>query len=154
MRDDAPSVRRVESASNRLARVYAQRQALVTPVDRHARRLVPVRDLRTEMTNSWQQAQRVDVEFDFPLAQGEGEIEFDIDALGLLPGICHLSAKIAHRDQPSGMAIDWRHHCLTLRVDPGKSVRGTFYARTDGASFARTPAWRATRWKSARDLFS
>ena len=61
------------------------------------------------------------------LEEGGGEIEFHIDELGLLPGICHLSAKIAHRDQPSAMAIDWRDQCLTLRVDPGKSVRGTFY---------------------------
>ena len=63
-----------------------------------------------------------------PLEAGEGEIEFEIDQLALLPGICHLSARIAHRDQPFGMAIDWRHQCLTLRVDPANSLRGTFYA--------------------------
>jgi hypothetical protein len=72
------------------------------------------------------------------LEQGEGEIEFHIDELGLLPGICHLSARIAHEDQPSAQAIDWRHQCLTLRVDPGKSVRGTFY----------TPH----QWRMVRDL--
>jgi ABC-type multidrug transport system ATPase subunit len=72
------------------------------------------------------------------LEQGEGEIEFHIDELGLLPGICHLSARIAHEDQPSATAIDWRHQCLTLRVDPGKSVRGTFY----------TPH----RWRMVRDF--
>jgi hypothetical protein len=63
-----------------------------------------------------------------PLQEGDGEIEFDIDELGLLPGICHLSARIAHQGQPSNKAIDWRHQCLTLRVDSGKSVRGTFHA--------------------------
>jgi len=63
-----------------------------------------------------------------PIEEGEGEIEFEIDQLGLLPGVCHLSARIAHRDQPFGMAIDWRHQYLTLRVDPANSLRGTFYA--------------------------
>jgi len=61
------------------------------------------------------------------LDEGDGEIEFDVDELALLPGICHLSARITHRGQPSNKAIDWLHQCLTLRVDPGKSVRGTFY---------------------------
>ena len=61
------------------------------------------------------------------LEQGDGEIEFDIDELALLPGVCQLSARIAHQGQPSNKAIDWLHNCLTLRVDPGKSVRGTFY---------------------------
>jgi lipopolysaccharide transport system ATP-binding protein len=61
------------------------------------------------------------------LDAGAGELEFYIDELGLLPGTCHLSVRIAHRDQPFGEAIDWRHQCLTLRVDPGRSVRGTFY---------------------------
>jgi ABC-type polysaccharide/polyol phosphate transport system ATPase subunit len=61
------------------------------------------------------------------LEEGEGAVEFDIDELGLLPGLCHISARILHRDQPSGRTIDWRQQCLTLRVDPGKRVRGTFY---------------------------
>jgi hypothetical protein len=39
------------------------------------------------------------------------------------------------------MAIDWRHQCLTLRVDPGRLVRGTFY----------TPhRWRLVRASSRR----
>jgi hypothetical protein len=37
------------------------------------------------------------------------------------------SATIVHRDQPLGTAIDWQSQCLTLRVDQGRFMRGTFY---------------------------
>ena len=33
----------------------------------------------------------------------------------------------ACRDQPLGTAIDWQSQCLTLRVDQGRFIRGTFY---------------------------
>jgi hypothetical protein len=44
----------------------------------------------------------------------------------LLPGICHVTGGIVHWDQRSSRTIDWRHRCVTLRVDPGKPVRGAF----------------------------
>jgi ABC-type polysaccharide/polyol phosphate transport system ATPase subunit len=58
---------------------------------------------------------------------GDGAVEFTVDELGLLPGVCHLSARIAHRDDPPGRSIAWRPEGLTLRIDPGRQVRGTFY---------------------------
>ena len=71
--------------------------------------------------------------------RGPGFVEFEIDELSLLPGICFVSARIAHRDQAPGEAIDWQQQCLTLRVDHGKAVRGTFYMphrwRIGGAAF-------------------
>ena len=62
-----------------------------------------------------------------PLDAGAGAVEFDIEELGILPATCHVSARIAHAGQPAGHAIDWQPECLTLRVDPGRPVRGSFY---------------------------
>src|SRR5262245_6323847 len=56
---------RVERASNWSARIHAQRQILVTPVDGLAERLISVRDPHTEMARSRKKAQLVDVEFEF-----------------------------------------------------------------------------------------
>jgi hypothetical protein len=56
---------------------------------------------------------------------GPGAVEFNVDELGLLPGMYYISATIIHADHMR--AIDWQHQCLTLRVDRGKSIRGTFY---------------------------
>jgi ABC-type polysaccharide/polyol phosphate transport system ATPase subunit len=60
-----------------------------------------------------------------PLGEGPGVVEFESDELGFLPGMYHISATIIHADHQRG--IDWQHQCLTLRVDPGKFVRGSFY---------------------------
>jgi hypothetical protein len=62
-----------------------------------------------------------------PLDAGPGAVEFDIEELGLLPATCHMNARIAHAGQPAGYAIDWQPECLALRIDPGRSVRGSFY---------------------------
>jgi ABC-type polysaccharide/polyol phosphate transport system ATPase subunit len=62
-----------------------------------------------------------------PLTVGPGAVEFEIDALGLLPGMYHISATIARKDQAPGTAIDYQPQCLTLRVDGGKLMRGSFY---------------------------
>ena len=60
-----------------------------------------------------------------PLGAGPGVVEFETDELGLLPGMYYISATIIHADHLRG--IDWQHQCLTLRVDPGKFIRGSFY---------------------------
>jgi len=60
-----------------------------------------------------------------PLGEGPGVVEFESDELGFLPGMYHISATIIHADHQRG--IDWQHQCLTLRVDPGKFIRGSFY---------------------------
>ena len=56
---------------------------------------------------------------------GVGAVEFDVDELGLLPGMYYVSATIIHADHMR--AIDWQHQCLTLRVDQRKIIRGSFY---------------------------
>jgi hypothetical protein len=61
------------------------------------------------------------------LQPGTGTIEFSVDEVGLLPGICSVSARVAHRDHPPGRNIDWLGQCLTLRIEPGRRLRGTFY---------------------------
>jgi ABC-type polysaccharide/polyol phosphate transport system ATPase subunit len=62
-----------------------------------------------------------------PIEAGAGIVEFEIPELLLQPGECHVSARIAHRTQPSGAAIDWSEQALCLRVTHGRIVRGTFY---------------------------
>lgn len=61
------------------------------------------------------------------LEAGTGTVEFSCAELGLLPRMYFVDAAIIHRGQPLGSAIDWQHRCATLRVDPGKMVRGSFY---------------------------
>jgi lipopolysaccharide transport system ATP-binding protein len=62
-----------------------------------------------------------------PLKVGPGAVEFEIDELSFLPGMYHISATIVHKNQVFGTAIDYQRQCLTLRVDGGKLIRGSFY---------------------------
>jgi len=61
------------------------------------------------------------------LRPGEGTIEFVCDELGLQPGLYALDLTIIQRGQALGAAIDHRERCASIRVDPGKAVRGRFY---------------------------
>ena len=61
------------------------------------------------------------------LEAGPGVVEFEVDALNFMPGIYYLTATIVHEDQPAGTAIEWQNQCLTLRVEPGRVIRGTFF---------------------------
>jgi hypothetical protein len=61
------------------------------------------------------------------LKAGAGAVEFDIDELSFLPGMYFVSCTIIHKGQALGTAIDYQRECLTLRVDAGKPMRGTFY---------------------------
>jgi homopolymeric O-antigen transport system ATP-binding protein len=80
------------------------------------------------MYGPWCQLTTVTPEGDgMPLESGPGTVEFQVEEMSLLPGICYLSARIARPDQPAGFAIDWRQQCAMLRVNPGRPVRGTFY---------------------------
>jgi hypothetical protein len=58
---------------------------------------------------------------------GAGAVEFEVDELSFLPGMYYVSATIVHREQAIGSAIDWQHQCLTLRIDPGRFIRGSLY---------------------------
>jgi hypothetical protein len=76
----------------------------------------------------WCQLTTADADGDgVPIQPGRGVFEFDVLSFGLMPGECYVSARIAHRSQPPGQAIDWRQECLRLRVEPGRQLRGTFY---------------------------
>jgi len=62
-----------------------------------------------------------------PLEPGSGTVEFEVDEIGLQPGMYYVSATIVHTDQAIGTAIDWQNECLTLRIDQGRFIQGTFY---------------------------
>ena len=59
------------------------------------------------------------------LEEGAGIAEVSCDELGLRPGIYYTDATIKHRDALDD--LDWQRNCATLRVDPGKMQRGSFY---------------------------
>ena len=59
------------------------------------------------------------------LQPGEGVLEFQCAELGLIPGMYYASVAIRERGAPD--ALDWQHGALALRVDPGKTVQGSFY---------------------------
>ncbi len=61
----------------------------------------------------------------FDLQQGSGVAEFSCAELGLKPGIYYVDATIKHREALDD--IDWQRNCATLRVDPGKMQRGSFF---------------------------
>ncbi|NUR54510.1 MAG: ABC transporter ATP-binding protein [Acidobacteria bacterium] len=60
------------------------------------------------------------------LVPGRRRIEFTCDAMGLQPGVYAIGASI--RERAGAGAIDWWYGSRVLTVEPGKSVRGYFYA--------------------------
>ena len=60
------------------------------------------------------------------LRPGLRRIEFVCDAVGLQPGIYAIGASI--RQRRGSAAIDWWYGTRMLYVEPGKSMRGYFYA--------------------------
>jgi ABC-type polysaccharide/polyol phosphate transport system ATPase subunit len=63
------------------------------------------------------------------LRPGRRRIEFTCEAFGLQPGIYAVGASI--RDRHGSGAIDWWYGTRMLYVEPGKSMRGYFYAPHD-----------------------
>ena len=59
------------------------------------------------------------------LEPGAGIAEVSCLELGLKPGIYFADATIKHRGALDD--LDWQRNCATLRVDPGKMQRGSFY---------------------------
>lgn len=60
------------------------------------------------------------------LEPGTGTVEFLCPELGLQPGLYYVDVVIKQRGAPK--SINWQARRTTLRVDPGKIVRGQFYA--------------------------
>jgi hypothetical protein len=59
------------------------------------------------------------------LNAGAGIAEVACQELGLRPGIYYADATIKVRGALDD--LDWQRNCATLRVDPGKMQRGSFY---------------------------
>ena len=57
------------------------------------------------------------------LDPGEGVIEFFCPELGLKPGVYHIHLTIEQHPK----VVEWQTDCATLRVDPGRLVRGRFH---------------------------
>jgi ABC-type polysaccharide/polyol phosphate transport system ATPase subunit len=60
------------------------------------------------------------------LAPGRRRLEFVCESVGLQPGIYAVGASI--RERRGAAAIDWWYGTRMLYVEPGKSMRGYFYA--------------------------
>jgi hypothetical protein len=56
---------------------------------------------------------------------GRAAVEFSMPGVGLQPGIYGIGATIRHRS--GAETIDWSYGRTTLCVEPGRSVRGSFY---------------------------
>jgi ABC-type polysaccharide/polyol phosphate transport system ATPase subunit len=61
-----------------------------------------------------------------PLHPGRRRIEFVCDSIGLQPGIYAVGASI--RQWQGSAAIDWSYGTRMLYVEPGKAMRGYFFA--------------------------
>jgi ABC-type polysaccharide/polyol phosphate transport system ATPase subunit len=62
----------------------------------------------------------------FTLSPGRRRLEFTCEAMGLQPGIYAIGASV--REGAGAGIIDWWYGGRVLAVEPGKSVRGHFYA--------------------------
>ena len=62
------------------------------------------------------------------LDTGPGEIEFQCPELGLRPGIYKLEVGVKPRAGMADFTLGWVHDCEMIRVDPGKPMRGSFFA--------------------------
>ena len=62
----------------------------------------------------------------FSLAPGRRRLEFTCESMGLQPGIYAIGATV--RERGGARTIDWWYGGGVLAVEPGKSVRGHFYA--------------------------
>ena len=60
------------------------------------------------------------------LLPGQRRLEFTCEAMGLQPGVYAIGASIRERTSPG--TLDWWYGARLLYVEPGKSVRGYFYA--------------------------
>jgi hypothetical protein len=63
------------------------------------------------------------------LLPGRGAVEFSMPGVGLQPGTYAIGATI--REKSGSETIDWSYGRTTLRVEPGRSVRGYFYTPHD-----------------------
>jgi hypothetical protein len=63
------------------------------------------------------------------LSPGRATVEFLCRELQLQPGLYSVDISIKQRDAAFGDDIDVRARCASLRVDPGRLVRGEFYAQ-------------------------
>jgi len=77
----------------------------------------------------------------FTLAPGRRGLEFTCEAMGLQPGVYSIGASI--RERAGAALVDWWYGGRALVVEPGKSVRGHFYAPhewrwTDASNAAET----------------
>lgn len=77
------------------------------------------------------------------LEPGAGTVEFFCPELGLQPGLYYVDVVIKERGAPK--SINWQARRATVRVDPGKIVRGNFYAPHE---------WRMVEQRSALDSVS
>ncbi len=64
-------------------------------------------------------------EQELEIEAGSGVAEFIVAEVGLRPDIYYADATIRQRNAIED--IDWQRNCATLRVDPGKMQRGSFY---------------------------
>jgi hypothetical protein len=60
------------------------------------------------------------------LAPGRRTLEFTSAEFGLQPGVYAIGASVRETSRPG--AIDWWYGSRLLYVEPGKTVRGNFYA--------------------------
>jgi ABC-type polysaccharide/polyol phosphate transport system ATPase subunit len=61
-----------------------------------------------------------------PLWEGRRSLEFICPEIGLQPGVYAVGASV--RDRTSAAALDWWYGTRLLMIEPGKNVRGYFYA--------------------------
>jgi ABC-type polysaccharide/polyol phosphate transport system ATPase subunit len=67
------------------------------------------------------------------LNEGRGALDFLCPELGLQPDLYYVDVTVKHRAAAAGSDIDWQQRCMSLRVDPGKIVRGQFHMPHDWA---------------------